>query len=221
MSTFRVDEALSDYIVRSCTPPDPVVTSLIKHTTEVGELYEMMVPVEQAGFLTLLTKIVSARTVIDVGTFTGLSALSFARGLAPGGKVITCDVTDEWQGIARKHWEQAGVSDRIDFRLGPAWKTLTSLTADEQADIIFVDADKMSYPRYYRAAVPLLRPGGLLVLDNVLLHGTVLNPADVPEEMPRLAAETMREVNARVAADGRLDTVMLPVSDGLTIARKK
>jgi predicted O-methyltransferase YrrM len=221
MSTFRRDEAMSDYIVSSCTPPDPVVTSLVERTAQVGELFEMMTPVEQAGFLTLLTRSMSARTVVDVGTFTGLSALSFARGLVPGGRVITCDVTTEWLDVAREHWKRAEVEQRIEFRLGPAWKTLAELAGGERVDIVFIDADKMSYPRYYQAAVPLLRPGGLLILDNVLLKGTVLEPDAVPDEMPRMAARTMREVNATLARDNRLDTVMLPIADGVTIARKK
>jgi caffeoyl-CoA O-methyltransferase len=220
MSTFHVDEALSAYIVASCTSPDPAVVSLIEATARVGEMSGMMVPLEQAGLLTLLAKCVSARTVVDIGTFTGMSALSFARGLAPGGRVITCDVTEEWVGIAREHWVLAGVADRIDFRLGPAWKTLQGL-AGASVDIVFLDADKMSYPRYYEAAVPLLRPGGLLILDNVLLYGTVLDPEQAPDEMRVLNAEAMRDVNARLAHDDRLDTVMLPVSDGVTIARKK
>jgi predicted O-methyltransferase YrrM len=163
----------------------------------------------------------SASVVVDVGTFTGLSALSFARGLGPGGRVITCDVTTEWLDIAREHWDRAGVGQRIEFRLGPAWRTLAELADAEQADIVFVDADKMSYLRYYRAAVPLLRPGGLLILDNVLLKGTVLDPGAVKDEMPRRAARTMREVNALVAKDTRLEAVLLPIADGVTIARKK
>lgn len=221
MSTFRRDEALSRYIVQSCTAPDPVVASLVERTAQVGELFEMMTPVEQAGLLSLLAQGMSARRIVDVGTFTGMSALFFARALAPGGRVITCDVTEEWLPIARQHWERAGVADRIEFRLGPAWKTLVSLPRTEPVDIVFVDADKMSYPRYYQAAVPLLRPGGLLILDNTLLKGTVLDPDAVADEMPRMAAKTMREVNAAVARDKRLDAVMLPIADGVTIARKR
>jgi predicted O-methyltransferase YrrM len=221
MSTFRVDEEMSGYIVQSCTPPDAVISSLVERTVQVGELYEMMTPVEQAGFLTLIAQAISPRTVVDVGTFTGLSALCFARGLASGGRVITCDVTEEWVDIAREHWKLAGVDDRIEFRLGPAWKTLNELASGEKADIVFIDADKLSYPRYYQAAVPLLRPGGFLILDNVLLHGTVLHPELIEDEMHRRAAETMRSVNAKLAADDRLDTVMLPIADGVTLARKK
>lgn len=221
MSTFRVDEAMSDYIVKSCTPPDAVVASLVERTAQVGELYEMMTPVEQAGFLTLIAQALNARKVIDVGTFTGLSSLCFARGMAPGGKVITCDVTEQWVDIAREHWKLAGVEDRIEFRLGPAWRTLNELAGGEKADIVFIDADKLSYPRYYQAAVPLLRPGGFLIMDNVLLKGTVVDPSQVEDEMARRAAETMQALNAKLAADVRLDTVLLPIADGVTLARKK
>jgi caffeoyl-CoA O-methyltransferase len=221
VSTFRLDEAMSGYIVRSCSAPDEVVRCLVECTARLGELFEMMTPVEQAGLLTLLARSMSARTVVDVGTFTGMSALSFARGLAPGGRVFTCDVTTEWLAIAREHWRLAGVEERIEFRLGPAARTLAELAGDGRADIVFVDADKMSYPRYYSAAVPLLRSGGLLILDNVLLKGTVLEPEAVPDEMARMAAQTMRDVNAMLARDARLDTVMLPIADGVTIARKK
>ncbi|GGU98079.1 SAM-dependent methyltransferase [Actinomadura cremea] len=216
-----VDRATREYLLRSCSPVDPVVRDLAERTAEVGDAAGMMVPVEQAALLTLLTRLVSASSVVDVGTFTGLSALSFARGLAPGGSVVTCDVTDEWLGLAREHWRRAGVADRIEFRLGAAARTLTELAAGPAADLVFLDADKMNYPRYLGLAVPLLRPGGLLVADNVLLDGSVLDPAGAPAGLPRRAAERMREFNAALAADDRLEAVMLPIADGMTIARKR
>ncbi|MFV2174371.1 O-methyltransferase [Actinomadura sp. LOL_016] len=215
-----VDRATREYLLRSCSQVDPVVRDLAERTAEVGDAAGMMVPVEQAALLTLLTRLVSASSVVDVGTFTGLSALSFARGLAPGGSVVTCDVTDEWLGLAREHWRRAGVADRIEFRLGAAARTLTDLGAGT-ADLVFLDADKMNYPRYLGLAVPLLRPGGLLVADNVLLDGSVLDPAGAPAGLPRRAAERMREFNAALAADDRLEAVMLPIADGMTIARKR
>lgn len=220
MSTIRLDAEMSDYLVRSCTPPDEVVTSLIKHTAELGDLSGMMTPVEQAGFMALLARVTSARTVVDIGTFTGLSALSFARGVVDGGRVITCDVSQEWLDIAREHWRRAGLADRIEFRLGPAVRTL-QLLRGTQADIVFVDADKLNYPRYVESGIGLLRPGGLLILDNVLLDGTVVHPEWAHDELRQMSAETMRSVNAAVAADDRLEAVMLPIADGLTIARRK
>ncbi len=215
-----VDEAVRDYLIGACTSPDSVMCSLVERTASVGVAAGMMVPAEQATLLTILTRLVSATTAVDIGTFTGVSALALARGLGAGGRVITCDVTDRWLGIAREHWELAGVADRIEFRLGPAGRTLRTL-AEGTIDIVFVDADKMNYPHYYRAAVPLLRSGGLLLADNVLLGGYVLDPDLAEPGLVRRCAQTLRAFNTMLAADDRLDTVLLPVADGLTIARKK
>jgi predicted O-methyltransferase YrrM len=219
-----VNQAVRDYLVRSCSPTDDVVGSLVEQTAAVGDAAGMMMPVEQAALMTILTRLLGARTAVDVGTFTGLSALAIARGLAPGGRVITCDVTDKWAGLAREHWERAGVADLIEFRLGPAGRTMRQLAENGTAgtvDLVFVDADKMNYPKYYELAVPLLRQGGLLVADNVLLDGYVLDPGLAVAGLARRCAETLRAFNAMLAADERLETVMLPIADGLTIARKK
>jgi caffeoyl-CoA O-methyltransferase len=216
-----MSDALRGYLLRCCTPPEPVLRKLAGRTAALGEAAGMMVPVEQAALLTMLARLLSARTAIDVGTFTGVSALALAHGLAPGGQVITCDVTDRYLGIAREHWELAGVAERVDFRLGPARRTLGALPPDLAADIVFIDADKMNYPHYHRLAVPLLRPGGLLVADNVLLDGYVLDPELADESLLRSCAAVMRAFNATLAADHRLDTVMLPIADGLTIARRR
>ncbi|WP_433386237.1 O-methyltransferase [Micromonospora sp. KLBMP9576] len=215
-----VNRVLQEYLLASMTPPDAVMTSLVSATEALGEVAGMMVPIEQAGLLTLLGRICNARTVVDLGTFTGLSALALARALAPGGRVITCDNSDRWLGVARAHWDQAGVSDRIDFRLGPAARTLRTLPA-AGVDIVFVDADKLNYPTYYDLAVPLLRRGGLLLLDNVLLDGFVTAPHLAAEPLQRRCAAVMREVNAAVAADERLEAVMLPLADGLTVAIRR
>jgi predicted O-methyltransferase YrrM len=218
-----VDAAVRDYLVRSCTPPHPAVRKLAERTAEVGDAAGMAVPIEQAAFMTMLAALLAAKTVVDVGTFTGLSALSFALGLAPGGRVITCDVTDQWQEIAQEHWAAAGVADRIEFRRGPATRTLRTLAGGGPGtvDLVFVDADKMNYPVYHELAVPLLRPGGLLMADNVLLDGFVVDPALAEPGLARRSAERLREFNATLAADDRLDAVMLPIADGLTIARRK
>lgn len=215
-----VDGPVLDYLVGSCSPPDPVVARLAERTAAVGEAAGMAVPVEQSTLLTMLARLAGARTVVDVGTFTGLSALAFARGLAPGGRVLTCDVSDEHLALAREHWELAGVADRIEFRLGSAARTMAEL-APGSVDVVFVDADKMNYPRYLGLAVPLLRPGGLLLADNVLLDGHVVDPGLAPAGLARRSAERLREFNAALAADERMDTVMLPVADGLTIARRR
>jgi caffeoyl-CoA O-methyltransferase len=221
MKHVPISPVVREYVLRSGSPVDPVVARLSERTSAIGDLAVMMVPEEQARFMTMLAEILSAHTVLDIGTFTGLSALSLARGLTAGGRVITCDVTEDWLGIAREHWERAGVADRIDFRLGPAADILLGLPADTVVDLAFLDADKESYLDYYRLIVPLLRPGGLLLVDNVLFNGYVLDPDLAPEGILRNSATALRELNSRLAKDERMETVMLPFSDGLTIARKK
>ncbi|GAA3944911.1 O-methyltransferase [Actinoplanes auranticolor] len=216
-----VTPALARYLACSSTAPDPVTASLIARTAATGDAAGMMVQAEQATLLTMLARLGAARSVLDIGTFTGLSALAFARGLAPGGRVMTCDNDDRWHAVAAQHWQRAGVADRIDFRLGPAAKTLRALPANFRADIVFVDADKMNYPGYVELALPLLRPGGLLLLDNVLLDGYVASPELADDPLMRRCAQTMAALNARLAADDRLDVVMLPIADGLTLARRR
>nr|WP_092381812.1 class I SAM-dependent methyltransferase [Micromonospora phaseoli] len=216
-----VNQVLREYLLASTSAPDATVRDLARATAELGEVAGMMVPVEQVALLTLLTRLVHARTVIDVGTFTGLSALAFARGVAPGGTVVTCDNSDRWLELARAHWQRAGVADRIDFRLGPAARTLRAMPERAAVDIVFVDADKLNYPTYYELVVPLLRPGGLLLLDNVLLDGFVTAPDLAADPLQRRCAAVLREVNAAVAADDRLEAVMLPIADGLTVARRR
>jgi predicted O-methyltransferase YrrM len=215
-----VSQAMREYIVASCTPPDPAVAMLAERTLAAGEAAGMAVPVEQAGLLTILTKLVGATVAVDVGTFTGLSALALAAGLSPGGKVISCDVSDQWAALALEHWKRADLADRIEFRLGPASRTLRELPP-ESVDVIFIDADKMNYLKYHELAVPLLRAGGLLLADNVLLDGYVLDPGLARTALARRSAEVLRSFNAALAADSRLETVMLPLADGLTVARKR
>jgi caffeoyl-CoA O-methyltransferase len=216
-----VNPALRDYLLGSCTPPDPVTASLIEQTAAIGAAAGMMVPVEQAALLTMLARIGAARIAVDIGTFTGLSALALARGVAPDGRVITCDISDRWLELARAHWQRAGLADRIEFTRAPAGRLLQRLTTELRADLVFVDADKLNYPTYCRLAIELLRPGGLLVVDNVLLDGYVLAPELAAEKLLRGCATALRQVNASLASDERLDTVMLPIADGLTIARKR
>src|SRR5260370_1765571 len=157
-----------DYLLRQAPPPSPVQAALIARTAELGEAAEMQIPHEQAVFLTLLAKLVNAGTIVEVGTFTGYSTLALALGLAPGGRVITCDISDKWAAIAEGAWSQAGVDDRIEPRLGPAAATLRELP--EAADIAlgFLDPDKPGYLDYWDQLVPRVRPGGLLPADNGL-----------------------------------------------------
>jgi caffeoyl-CoA O-methyltransferase len=166
--------------------------------------------------MTILTKLVGVHFAVEVGTFTGYSSICIARGLAPGGRLLCCDVSEEWTAIAREHWVAAGVDDRIDLRIGPAADTLRSLPDEPPIDLAFIDADKTGYRTYYDEIVDRLRPGGVVLIDNVLWSGNVIDPADTSDD-----TEALRALNDHVAADERVEAVLLPISDGLTLARRR
>lgn len=196
---------------------DKVQESLINATNELGEgaLIAQIAP-DQGALMTMLVRLVGAKNAIEVGTFTGYSSLCIARGLPKDGRLITCDINEEWTNVARKHWALDNSAHKIDLRLGPATKTLQALPLDPVFDFAFIDADKAAYPTYYEEILKRLRPGGLIVFDNVLIFGTVL------KECPtNLEARVMRELNDYLKEDDRVETVMLSVADGLTLARKK
>ena len=211
-----VTRAVHDYTVAHGTPPDAVQESLIGATQALGGISRMQIAPEQGAFMTLLTRLVDARFAVEVGTFTGYSSICLARGLAPGGRLLCCDVSEEWTSIARDHWTQAGVDDRIELVIGPAADTLRSLPADPPIDLAFIDADKTGYRNYYDEIVERLRPGGIVLVDNVLWSGHVVDDADQSDD-----TVAIRAVNDHIAADRRMDVVMLPIADGLTIARKR
>jgi caffeoyl-CoA O-methyltransferase len=166
--------------------------------------------------MTLLTAAIGARRVIEVGTFTGYSALCIARGLPEDGLLLCCDVSEEWTAVGRPFWERAGVADRIDLRIAPAIETLRALPPDADWDMAFIDADKPGYLDYYEELLARLRPNGLILVDNVLWMGAVVDREKNDEQ-----TQAIRKFNDHVAADPRVDRVMLPISDGLTIARKR
>ncbi|MET8981192.1 O-methyltransferase [Streptomyces sp. NPDC004539] len=215
VKTVSMTTGLYDYLLTQAEPPTPVQRRLMAETRDLGQVAEMQIPHEQSVLLTLLTKITGARLVVEVGTFTGASTLAFALGLPPGGQVITCDISDEWTGIARRAWQDAGVADSVRLLLGPAEETLRSLSEDPVIDLAFLDADKPGYETYWDLLVPRLRPGGLLLADNVLYGGDAADPHCTGN------ARAIRAFNARVRADERMESVLLPVADGLTVARKR
>jgi caffeoyl-CoA O-methyltransferase len=213
---LEVTDELFDYLVAHGTPPDEHYRAITADTLAAApDRAGMQIGPDQYALLTLLARLVGATFAVEVGTFTGSSALAVAKGLAPGGRLLCCDVSEEWTAIARRHWEAAGVADRVELRLAPALDTLRSLPPTTVVDFAFVDADKPSYVDYYEALVPLLRPGGLLVADNVLWSGRVIDPASTDEN-----TEAIRRFNDHVAADDRVETVMLAVGDGITLCRK-
>ena len=203
------------YLVAHSTPPDALLRDLIAETAErFGDRMVFQIGPEQGTFMTMLAGILGARQVVEVGTFTGYSSICLARGLADGGKLLCCDVNEEWTAIARRYWQKAGVADRIDLRLGPALDTLRALPA-EPLDFAFIDADKENYKAYYEELVPRLRKGGLIAIDNVLWSGQVIREVD---QTPNTVA--IRKINDHVAADRRVQSVMLGLSDGVTLVRK-
>jgi caffeoyl-CoA O-methyltransferase len=214
--TVAVTPEIHDYLVAHGPPLDEVQRSLIDSTAALGAISGMQIAPEQGAFMRLLTEIVGVRFAVEVGTFTGYSALSIARGLLPGGRLLCLDVSEEWTDIGRRHWELAGLADRIELRLGPAAEALRALPSDPPIDLAFIDADKGGYRTYYDEIVERLRPGGVVLLDNVLWGGAVVDPADAEAD-----TEAIRAVNDHVAHDGRVDVVMLPIADGLTIARRR
>ena len=214
--TLPVTAELIDYAVaHGSWPVDEVLSDLRDETQALGGAAGMQIGPVQGQLLTLLTRVVGARRAVEVGTFTGYSSLCIARGLAEGGTLVCCDVSDEWTAIGRRAWQRAGLADRIDLRIAPALDTLRALPADEPFDLAFIDADKPGYVGYWGELVPRVRPGGLLLADNVLWSGTIADEADT--EPDTLA---LRAFNDAVAADDRVEAVVLPAFDGLTIARR-
>ncbi|MDQ1434288.1 MAG: caffeoyl-CoA O-methyltransferase [Actinomycetota bacterium] len=214
--SFLLSSELSEYIVSHGTPPDEVQQKLIEETAELGAVAGMQIAPEQGAFLTVLARLIGARRAIEIGTFTGYSALCIARGLPADGRLVCCDVSEEWTQIGRRAWAAAGVADRIDLRIAPALETLAALANDETFDLAFIDADKPNYLGYYEALLPRIRTNGAILVDNVLWDGNVVKP-DADDENTR----AIRAFNDRVAADDRVDVVMLPIADGLTLARKR
>ncbi|MFI9641950.1 O-methyltransferase [Micromonospora sp. NPDC051925] len=204
---------LHAYLVAHGSPPDEIIRDLAKETLAVLPAHaEMQVAPEQAAFLTFLTRLLGARQAVEVGTFTGLSSLAIARGLPEDGRLTCFDISEEFTGIARSYWQRAGVADRIELRIGPAAETLRELPHERHLDFAFIDADKISYPVYWAELVPRMRPGAVIAVDNTLRGGRVLAPRDA-------ADRAVAAFNDEVLADVRVDAVMLPLADGVTLAR--
>ncbi|KAB7623013.1 O-methyltransferase [Alkalilimnicola sp. S0819] len=215
--SFQLSAPLYDYLCEVSLREDALLRRLREETAELP-LARMQISPEQGQFMSLVARLMGARRVLEIGVFTGYSSLCLARALPADGRLVACDLSEQWTSIARRYWEEAGVAERIDLRLGPALETLEAL---EQAgvegsfDLCFIDADKSNYLNYYEHALRLLRPGGLVMIDNVLWYGRVADPRD---QEP--TTQAIREVNAALRDDRRVELSMLPVGDGLTLARK-
>jgi caffeoyl-CoA O-methyltransferase len=214
--SFFLSPAISEYLVAHGTPPDELQRRLIAETRALGPMAMMQVSPEQGAFLTILTRLIGAKQAVEVGTFTGYSALCIARGLPEDGRLLCCDINQEWTSIASRYWREAGVADRIDLRLAPAADTLRGLPPRPELDLGFIDADKPNYHLYYEEVLARLRTGGAILVDNVLWSGRVID-----ESSSDANVDAIRAFNDMVAGDDRVDVVMLPISDGLTLIRKR
>lgn len=211
--------ALLEYARSVSLRDDALLRELYELTACLPGGRAMQIMPEEAQFLALLVRLTGARKVLEIGTFTGYSTLCMARALPPGGRLVTCDITDKWPGVGAPFWERAGVADRIELRVGDAVETLAGLRAgggDDTFDLVFVDADKTGYPHYYEEALRLVRPGGLVAVDNTLFFGRVADP-----ECHDPDTEAVRALNERLRDDARVDISLLTVADGITLARKR
>ena len=211
-----IDVAIDQYAAAHSTPPDANQLELQRITQEkTGRAAGMQIGDDQAVLMEMLVRAMRATRAVEIGTFTGYSALAVARGLGPGGRLLCCDVSQEWTTIARAAWQEAGLADRIELRLGPGLETLRSLPPGEQFDFAFIDADKTGYVQYYEEVLTRLRPGGLILLDNTLQDGHVV--ADLIDDQDVAA---IRSVNDAIAADPRVKVVLIPIGDGVSIVQK-
>ncbi len=216
--TIVLDETLYEYLI-SVSLREPDVLRRLREETAQMPQHNMQIAPEQGQFMALLVELISARRCLEVGTFTGYSALAVALALPPDGRLIACDISEEFTSRAKPFWEDAGVAGKIDLRLGPALDTLDALLNDGEAgtfDFAFIDADKINYQGYFQRAFDLIRPGGLIAVDNVLWKGAVADPAQGDED-----TVAIREFNSALSDDPRISLSLLPIADGLTLARKR
>jgi O-methyltransferase len=213
-----IDGRLNDYLLAHQPPEHPELRAL-RQVTEVMPDARMQISPEQGHLLGLLVRLVGARRCLEIGTFTGYSALAMALCLPPDGNLVACDISEEWTAIGRAHWQRAGVHERIDLRIGPALDTLALLERQcggHRFDLAFIDADKPGYDAYYESTLRLVRPGGLIILDNMLRRGRVADPGETDADTVAL-----RALNIKIAADSRVDSVLLPIASGMTFVRRR
>ncbi len=218
MQDLTIGDDLWEYM-RRVTLREPALLLRLREETALYPTSNCQISAEQGQFMALLMHLINARRTIEIGVYTGYSALSVALALPEDGRVIACDINEEWTAVARRYWREAGVEQKIDLRLGPALGTLDGLIANGQAgrfDFVFIDADKTNYANYYERALVLLRPGGLIGVDNVLWYGRVIDPSFDDAD-----TRAIRAFNEQLKSDDRVWLSMLPVRDGLTLACKK
>jgi predicted O-methyltransferase YrrM len=209
---------LQQYMVDVGVREAPILARLREETSALP-MHQMQIAPEQGAFMALLVEVMGAKRCLELGTFTGYSSLAVAMALPPDGRIVCCDVSQEWTDIARRYWREAGVEDRVDLRLGPALETLDAMLAAGEAntyDFAFIDARKEEYDDYYERTLELLRPGGLMAIDNIFQGGDVVDPTD---DSPDTVA--VRAFNEKISRDERVSISLVPIADGLTLARKR
>jgi caffeoyl-CoA O-methyltransferase len=215
--SFFLTPEMHDYLLAHTSPVDEVQQWLIDETHDkVGDFSMMQISPEQGGFMSIFTRLLGVRRAVEVGTFTGYSALCIARGLVDGGTLLCCDVSEEWTAIGREAWKRAGVDDRIELQIAPAIETLRALPKDDPIDLAFIDADKPSYAGYYEELLERLRPNGVIFVDNTLWSGSVIDESKTDDNV-----QAIRAFNDMVAADARVESTILTLGDGLTLIRKR
>ncbi|MBD2138477.1 class I SAM-dependent methyltransferase [Anabaena sp. FACHB-1237] len=215
--SIGLEEDLYDYLL-SVSLREPIILAQLRQETAQHPMSQMQISPEQGQFMALLIKLLGAKKTLDIGVFTGYSALVVALALPMNGKVIACDVSDEFTSIARRYWERGGVSNKIDLHISPALETLDQLLLNgekETFDFAFIDADKSNYEKYYERSLQLIRSGGLIAIDNVLWSGKVADTA-----VQDTQTKAIRALNCRLYQDSRITLSVLPIGDGLTLARK-
>ena len=212
-----LNEALYDYIVRHRTRvSDPLLDELRAETASLGEAARMLISQEQGDFLTLLTRLLDVRSAVEIGTFTGYSSLCIARGLSPSGRLTCFDIKAEWTAIAQRYWKKEGMTDSIELRLGNAHEELRAWEPEQPLDFAFTDADKTGYDLYFELLLPKMKPNGLFIFDNMVWGGRVIErPLTDPDGL------AIDRLNQKLATDSRVDSVLLPIADGLHLVRKR
>ena len=215
--SIGLDARLHAWLLDQLPPEHPELSRLREATARLPEAVMQIAP-EQGRFMQWLVRLVAARRILEIGTFTGYSALAMALALPEDGRLVTCDIDADWPAMAREYWQAAGVAERIELRLGPAIETLRQLESEgaEPFDLAFIDADKTGYIDYYEACLRLVRPGGLILVDNVFWGGAVADPDDHEPD-----TEAIRAFCAHVRGDPRMDLSIVPIADGLMLARKR
>lgn len=213
---ITLNDPLFDYLQNHLHPgPDGVLRDLIQETGKLGEVSRMQISPDQGALLTMLVKISGAREIVEVGTFTGYSSVCLARGLSPGGRMVCFDRSGEWTAVARRAWERAGLTDRIELVLGDATETLPGRLQSLRPDLVFIDADKLNYGRYFEWLLPRMPSGGLVLFDNMLWSGRVADPKDQDDH-----TRAIRDLNLRLSRDPRVESMLLSIGDGIHVCRK-